>query len=63
MKENELYHNLIGERNNEINTLNNRIKYDKLTYYLKSEDKIPIRFNAFNRPLGLIKIKKHLDQT
>ena len=59
-------------------TLNKKIEYDKLTYYFKSEDGIPISFNGFNRPLGLIrnikdgsidlerkerkKIKKNLDQ-
>ena len=36
-------------------TLNKKIEYDKLTYYFKSEDGIPISFNGFNRPLGLIR--------
>ena len=36
-------------------TLNKKIEYDKLTYYFKSEDGIPICFNGFNRPLGLIR--------
>ena len=57
--------------------MNTSFKYDKLMYYLKSEDRIPISFNDFNCPLGLKrkvkdgsidqekatkKIKKNLDQ-
>ena len=55
MKEKEIYDKFITERNNGINTLNNEIKYDKLTFYFKSEDRILIKFNDFNRPLGLIR--------
>ena len=35
--------------------MNNKFKYDKLKYYFKSEDKIPVSFNRFNRPLVLIR--------
>ena len=57
MKEKESYDKIVAERSNEINTLKNKIKYDKLTYHFKSENKIPIpiSFNIFNRPLGLIR--------
>ena len=57
MKEKESYNKIVAERSNEINTLKNKIKYDKLTYHFKSENEIPIpiSFNIFNRPLGLIR--------
>ena len=35
--------------------MNNKFKCDKLKYYFKSEDNIPISFNRFNRPLVLIR--------
>ena len=54
LKEKEIYNKMVAERNNEVNTLNNTIKYDKLTYYFNSQDKIPISFNRFNCPLVLI---------
>ena len=31
------------------------MKYDKLNYYFKSENRIPIGFNVFNCPLCLIR--------
>ena len=37
-----------------MNNLNNKMKYDKLTYHFKSEDRIPIKINGFNCPLSLI---------
>ena len=40
LKEKELNDKTADKRNNEINTLNNKIKYDKLTYYFKNEDMI-----------------------
>ena len=55
MKEKEIYDKIVPERPNEINTLKNKIKYDKLMHYFKSEDKISISFNDFKRPLGLTK--------
>ena len=55
LKEKEIYDKIVPERPNEINNLKNKIKYDKLTHYFKSEDEIPIPFNGSNRPLGLIK--------
>ena len=55
LKEKEMCDKIAAERNIEINTLNNKIKYDNLTYYLKSDDRIPISFNDFNRLLGLIR--------
>ena len=54
MKEKEIYDKVVSERNNEINNFSNKIKYDKLTYYFKSYDRVP-SFNYFNCPLGLIK--------
>ena len=53
MKEKELNDKFFAEKNNEIYTLNNKITYDKLTYYFKSEDRTPIGFHGFNRLLGL----------
>ena len=53
MKEKEIYDKIVVETNNEINALNNRIKYGKLTYYFKSEGRIPVSFNGFTCPLGL----------
>ena len=35
-KEIEIYDKIVAEGNNEIKTLNSKIKYDKLLYYLKS---------------------------
>ena len=40
LKEKGLNDKTAAKRNNEINTLNNKIKYDKLTYYFKNEDMI-----------------------
>ena len=51
MKEREIYKKTVAARNNQINTLNNKTKFDKLTCYFKSED-LPISFNDFNCPLG-----------
>ena len=59
MKEKEIWDQIVAERSNEINTLNNKIKYDKLTYHFKSENRTPIRFNYFNYPLGRIRKIKH----
>ena len=50
-----MYDKIAAERNIEINTLNNKIKYGHLTYHFKSGDRIPISFNDFNCPLGLIR--------
>ena len=55
MKEREIYDENLAERNNGRNALNNKIKYDKLTYYFKSEDRIPTTFNGFNSALGRIR--------
>ena len=55
MKEKEICNKLAVEKKNQINILNYEIKYDKLTYYLKNKNETPIRFNAFNRPLGFIR--------
>ena len=38
--------------------MNNKIKYDKLTYYFKNENSTPIGFNGFTRPLGFIRLIK-----
>ena len=50
-----MYDRIVAEGNNETKTLNSKIKYDKLMYYLKSADGISISFNDFNCPLGLIR--------
>ena len=55
MKEREIYDEILAERNNGRNALNNKIKYDQLTYYFKSEDRIPTTFNGFNRALCRIR--------
>ena len=51
----EIYDKTVAEQNNEINTFSNNMKYDKLNYYFKSENSIPIGFNVFNCPLCLIR--------
>ena len=53
MKEKEIFNKIIAETSNEINTLKNELKSDKLTYYFQSEESIIISFNSFNRSLGL----------
>ena len=53
LQEKELYDKFVAERNNEINTLNNKTNYDKLKNYFKSEDTIPISFDGFNCPIDL----------
>ena len=55
LNEKEMYDKIDVERSNEINTLNNKIKYDKLTYHFKNVNKTPISFNDFNRPLSFIR--------
>ena len=45
-------------RNNEMNNLNKKLTYDKLMYYFKNENRIPINLNYFDHPLGFIKNKK-----
>ena len=40
LKKKKLFHKFVAERNNKINSLKNIMKYDKLTYYFKSENKI-----------------------
>ena len=44
LKEKEICDKFVAERNNEINNWSQKIRYDKLKYYLKSENKIPISF-------------------
>ena len=44
LKEKKLFDKFVSDRNIEINTLNNKFKYDKLTYDFKSENKIPRGF-------------------
>ena len=58
LKEKEIYGKIAAEKSNEINCLNNKIKHDKLTYHLKSENRTPIIFNGFKCPIGLIRKKK-----
>ena len=55
MKEKEICDNVGTEIINEINTLNNKIKHDKLMYNFESENRTSISCNAFNRPLALIR--------
>ena len=46
---------LLLKEKNEINILNDEIKYGKLTYNFKSENRESVSFKGFNSPLGLIK--------
>ena len=46
----EIHDKIVAERNNEINTLKSKIKYDKWKYHFKSED-----VNGVNRPLRLVR--------
>ena len=78
MKEKEIYDKFVAERNNEINTWNNKFKYEETKYYFKSVYRISISVNSCNHSLCLIrniadgtidlekakkkKIKKNLDQ-
>ena len=39
--------------------MNSKIKYDKLTYYSKNKERMPISFNGFNCSLGLKRKIKH----
>ena len=55
MKNNVIHDEIVTEMNSKINTLNNKIKYDKLIKYLKSEDSIPLILNGFNRSLDSIR--------
>ena len=49
LKEKEISEKILAERENEINTLNNKTEYDKLMYHFKNEDGIPISSKGFNR--------------
>ena len=53
LKVKEIYDKIVAKRNNKINIWNNKIKYNKLTDYFKSDDRIPRSFNNFNCQLGL----------
>ena len=55
MKKKDIYDKIAIERSIEINTLSNKIKYDKLTYYFKNENRTLIIFNGYTRPLGFIR--------
>ena len=55
LKEKEIFDKIVAERNNEINTLNNKLKYDKLTYYFKYQNRIPIGFADLNHPSSIIR--------
>ena len=46
------YDKFLAERNNEINSLNNKNVINE-TNYFKSEDRTPISFNGLNQPLSL----------
>ena len=35
--------------------MKNKFKYDKLMYHFQSKITIPVSFNGFNRPLGLLR--------
>ena len=50
MQKKEIYDKILAEKNNEKNTLSNKIRYDKLAYYFKNENTIPISFNEFCCP-------------
>ena len=51
----QIYHKIVAERKTEINALNNKCEYDKLTYHIKIEDKIAISFKDCNCPLVLMR--------
>ena len=53
LKEKEIYDKIVAKRNNKINIWKNKIKYDKLMYYFKNDDRTPRSVNNFNHPLGL----------
>ena len=55
LKEKEIFDKIVAERNNEINTLSDKLKHDKLTYYFKYENRIPIGFADLSRPSSIIK--------
>ena len=50
-----MYDKIVAERKNDINTLNNKIENDESTCHFKIEDRIPISFKSFNRPLSPIR--------
>ena len=58
LREKELFGKIFVEMNNKRNTLNNKVKYDKLMYNFKNKDRIPVIFNGFNCPLVLIRKTK-----
>ena len=58
LKEKKIFDEVVAERSNVKDTLNNKIKYAKLTYYFKSENRTPISSNVFIFPLGLKRIIK-----
>ena len=55
LTEKGIYDKIVAERKNEINILNDEIKYGELTYNFKSENRESVSFKGFNSPLGLIK--------
>ena len=56
MKKKEIYDKLVAERKNVINTSNEKVKYNNLTYHFfqKRESK-PVSFIDFNCQLGLLR--------
>ena len=70
----KIYDKFFAERNNEINTWNNKFKYEETKYQFKSVYRISISVNSCNHSLCLIrniadgtidlekKKKKNLDQ-
>ena len=55
LMEKYVYDKIVAERNNKINTLNDKIKYGNLTRHFKCDNRPPISFNGFHRSFGLIR--------
>ena len=55
LREKEICDKIVAKRSNETNTLNDKIRLDKLTYHFKNEDGTSISFNGFHRPLGFVR--------
>ena len=51
LKENEICVKIVAD----INTLNNKIEYNKLMCHFTIENRAPVSFNSFSHPLGLIR--------
>ena len=55
LKKKYVYDKVVTERNNKINTLNDKIKYGNLTCHFKCDNRASISFNGFSCSFGLIR--------